>query len=247
LFLNSGYPGGGGWPTYMIKNKVQSSSPEPYALGAEERAVIEKAFVQRKIAPAPRLKVEDNKVAIDHPDEMIGRLLIQNALGTLDAPFMYGLLNQLAVATSGGQAIDEADLNFMVSVIKGIEPRDQVEAMLAAQMAGVHMATMRFIQQLPRIKSLPQQDAVERAINKFARTFTGQMEALKRYRTSGEQKVTVQHVSVSEGGQAIVGNVTQNPRQPAPDNAVTHSKTRPMKTVAEAEAAPEPVERKPRK
>ena len=31
----------------------------------------------------------------------------------------------------------------------------------------------------------------------------------KRYRTGGEQKVTVQHVSVSEGGRAIVGNVTQ--------------------------------------
>ena len=36
-----------------------------------------------------------------------------------------------------------------------------------------------------------------------------QMETLKRYRTGGEQKVTLQHVSVSEGGQAIVGNVTQ--------------------------------------
>jgi hypothetical protein len=41
------------------------------------------------------------------------------------------------------------------------------------------------------------------------RTFIMQMEALKRHRTGGEQKVTVQHVSVSEGGQAIVGNVTQ--------------------------------------
>jgi hypothetical protein len=29
------------------------------------------------------------------------------------------------------------------------------------------------------------------------------MEALKRYRTGGEQKVTVQHVSVNDGGQAI--------------------------------------------
>jgi hypothetical protein len=228
----------------MTKKKVRSSGSQPYAPGAEEREAIEKAFEQRKIAPAPRLKVEDNKVSIDHPDELIGRLLIQNALGTLDAPFMYGLLNQLAVATSGGPTIDQDELNFMVSVIKGIEPRDQVEAMLAAQMAGIHMATMRFIKQLPQIKSLPQQDAAERAINKFARTFVSQMEALKRYRTGGEQKVTVQHVSVSEGGQAIVGNVTQNSPQPAPDNAVTHSKTRPMKTVGEAEMNLDPVERK---
>jgi hypothetical protein len=43
------------------------------------------------------------------------------------------------------------------------------------------------------------------------------MEALKRYRTGGEQKVTVQHLSVGEGGQAIVGNVTQTPAKTAPE------------------------------
>ena len=32
-----------------------------------------------------------------------------------------------------------------------------------------------------------------------------QMEALKRYRMGGEQRVTVQHVTVNDGGQAIVG------------------------------------------
>jgi hypothetical protein len=30
---------------------------------------------------------------------------------------------------------------------------------------------------------------------RIARTFAAQVEALKRYRTGGEQKVTVQHVS----------------------------------------------------
>jgi hypothetical protein len=33
------------------------------------------------------------------------------------------------------------------------------------------------------------------------------MEALKRYRARVEQNVTVQHVSVESGGQAVVGNV----------------------------------------
>jgi glucose dehydrogenase len=41
-----------------------------------------------------------------------------------------------------------------------------------------------------------------------ARTFAAQVEALKRYRTGGEQKVTVQHVTVSDNAQAIVGNVS---------------------------------------
>ncbi len=34
-----------------------------------------------------------------------------------------------------------------------------------------------------------------------------QVDALKRYRTGGQQKVTVEHVTVNDGGQAIVGSV----------------------------------------
>ena len=34
-----------------------------------------------------------------------------------------------------------------------------------------------------------------------------QMEALKRYRTGGQQRVIVEHVTVNAGGQAIVGTV----------------------------------------
>jgi hypothetical protein len=170
----------------MAKRKAKSTAPAAkYSPKPEERAAIEKAFEERKIAPAPRLKVENNTITIDHPDKAIGQLLMQNALGTLDAAFMLGLLKQLAKATSGGSNVDEADLNFMVSFLKGIEPRDQLESTLAAQMATVHMALMKFINQLPRIETLPQQDSAERAINKFARTFAAQMEALKRYRTGG--------------------------------------------------------------
>jgi hypothetical protein len=47
----------------------------------------------------------------------------------------------------------------------------------------------------------------ERAFNKLTRTFSIQMETLKRYRARAEQNITVQNVSVESGGQAVVGNV----------------------------------------
>jgi hypothetical protein len=59
---------------------------------------------------------------------------------------------------------------------------------------------------------------VERALNRLARTFTAQIEALDRHRTGGAQTVSVQNLSI-RGGQAIVGNVTQAPRQSAPNEA----------------------------
>jgi len=79
--------------------------------------------------------------------------------------------------------------------------------MLAAQMAVVQMATMTFARRLAQVDTITQQDSAERAFNKLARTFTVQVATLKKYRTGGQQKVPVEHVTVNEGGQAIVGNV----------------------------------------
>ena len=70
------------------------------------------------------------------------------------------------------------------------------------------MATMTFARRLANVETIPQQDSAERALNKLARTFTTQIEALKRYRSTAQQKVTVEHVTVQAGGQAIVGNVS---------------------------------------
>lgn len=85
--------------------------------------------------------------------------------------------------------------------------------MLATQMAAAHMLTMTFARRLNHVDNIPQQDSASNAINKLMRTFATQVEALKRYRTGGEQRVTVQHVNVSDGGQAIVGDVLATPRR----------------------------------
>jgi hypothetical protein len=42
---------------------------------------------------------------------------------------------------------------------------------------------------------------------KLTRAFTQAIEVLNRYRGKGQQKVTVEHVTVNAGGQAIVGMV----------------------------------------
>jgi len=43
--------------------------------------------------------------------------------------------------------------------------------------------------------------------NKLSRTYASLLEALNRHRGKGQQKVTVEHVHVHAGGQAIVGAV----------------------------------------
>lgn len=133
---------------------------------------------------------------------------LRKTFGSDDIQFAEGIMNQLVNVASKGQAIDEKGMGFVQSVVVGIEPRDQLETMLAAQMAAVHNATMTFARRLAHVDNIQQQDSASRAFNQLARTFTAQVEALKRYRTGGQQHVTVKHVTVNDSGQAIVGNVS---------------------------------------
>jgi len=73
-------------------------------------------------------------------------------------------VNQLAGAS--GRGVDLDDINFMLSVLKGIKPQNQVETMLAAQMPAVHMQAMRLMRQLALSETLQHQDSAERALNK---------------------------------------------------------------------------------
>jgi len=228
------------------KKRKSDAGKSSYQPSAQEQTAIRKFFDRRAGETAPRMKVLNDgaipKISPDHPEGVIGRVLLMEALGGADLDFGNGLIDQLANAGSQGGQINERGLNFMLSVVKGIHPKDQIEAMLAAQMAAVHMATMTFARRLQHVDNIPQQDSAERAFNKLARTYATQMEALKRYRTGGEQKVTVQHVSVQEGGQAIVGNVTQSPRETAPEKvaasppALTDARTAPMPIIEEDKA-----------
>ena len=138
---------------------------------------------------------------------VVAREDVMLVLGTSSQEFMDGVLRQLANAVSPGKDADEEAINFALAVIAGIEPKDELETMLAMQMVAIHLATMTFTRRLAHVETLDQQHGSERALNKLARTFAMQLEALKRYRTGGEQKVVVQHVNVNEGGQAIVGTV----------------------------------------
>jgi hypothetical protein len=221
---------------------------KPYEPTKREKSALE-AFDnrQRRQKPAPRLKmISTNESAtdikLDHPDQAVGSKLLLEATGTTDANFLAGLIQQLADVGRSGKGVDEGGLNFMLSIVKDIQPRDQVEAMLAAQMAAVHNATMTFARRLNHVENIPQQDSAERAFNKLARTFTSQMEALKRYRSEGQQKILVQHTTTVNADQAVV--TTGNPLttgNPTPSPALLTAGTEKPMPIIDGKAEPEPV------
>jgi hypothetical protein len=165
---------------------------------------------QTTAATSPRLKLSSGDIAIDHPDLEQGEQLMSNAFGVSDRDAMYGLLRQLVRASTKGRKPDVVNLAFMMSMVESIKPRDSVEAMLVTQMVSVHVMAMRCAHQFANEQDIARQESAARALGRLARTFPAQIEALNRYRNNREPAVTVQNLSVGDGGRAIVGNVTQH-------------------------------------
>ena len=92
--------------------------------------------------------------------------------------------------------------------LAGIGPKDELEGMMAAQLLAAHNTTMECY----RRAMLEEQTVEGRRENlnqasKLSRTWATLLEALNKHRGKGQQKVTVEHVHVHSGGQAVVGNV----------------------------------------
>ena len=118
-----------------------------------------------------------------------------------------GVVAQSASLGSTTEELDSGATNFVLGFVHAMEPKDAAETLLLTQMAATHQATMSLAKALNRNKMLAQQEVATKGLNKLARTFTAQMETLKRYRSKGKQIVRVERVNVLEGGQAIVGEV----------------------------------------
>jgi len=121
----------------------------------------------------------------------------------------------VGVVTNGGEH-DLQNLTWALATVLGIGPKDELEGLLAAQMIGVHNLAMKFLARATlEGQTFEGTDAnVNRAV-RLLRTFTSQMEALNRHRGKVSQQMVVENVNVNDGGQAIVGPVSDARRRKA--------------------------------
>jgi hypothetical protein len=108
----------------------------------------------------------------------------------------------------------------VVAALQGAAPRDELEGMLAGQLVGMHNAAMEFLRRAlnPEIHPDVRRDFMNLA-TKASRTYEMLMKTLDRRRGSGNQHIRVEHVTVNEGGQAIVGVINRAEHHPAEAHA----------------------------
>jgi hypothetical protein len=143
--------------------------------------------------PVQLVNVVNDKIAIAGGEE--GERRLMQAVGSKSPAFMRGILVQLAEACSKDRKPNAGGLKLMLSIVTAIKPQDQIEALLAVQMATTHVMAMRFANYIVSSDTIIQQDSGERILNKLLRTFPMQMEALYRYRTLEAQRVGARHES----------------------------------------------------
>ena len=101
-------------------------------------------------------------------------------------------------------AYDARVLDMAVDAANSIDARNSLEKMLAHQMAACHDQAMTLLS-LAFDKKDPVD--IQRLINASARlmkTYNEGLQTFQKLRTGGRQEVIVQHVHVTDGGQAVV-------------------------------------------
>lgn len=75
-------------------------------------------------------------------------------LATCDPAFKSGLTGQVARIRAQGVRIDDGASNFLLSVVRAVEPRDELETVLAVQKGAIHQATMKMARSLSHVTNI---------------------------------------------------------------------------------------------
>ena len=165
-------------------------------------------------SPPARIRIEgiqENVVSFASPGPAydVWRKQLKAAFGTVSDAFVDMALHHLErAARMPGAGPSNMAINGAIAMIVARAPRDEVEAALAVQMACTHMVMMVMRARVGGGHGGPHRlPGMASAIAKLTRAYCTQVETYRRLRGGVEQKITVQHVTVNEGGQAIVGAV----------------------------------------
>ena len=147
--------------------------------------------------------------------------IIAEATGTEEPYLQQQLINQVCDAIWLPENLGEKErairVNSAISMLQSIKPADGVEGMLATQMVATHNAAMEclFRAMIPEI-SIQGRDQSLKHATKLLSIFSRQIEVLNKHRGKGQQKMTIEHVNVESGGQAMVGHIEAGNADGAP-------------------------------
>ena len=136
-----------------------------------------------------------------HSDERILDLQLAEAFGTRSRPVIHTFLRHLEALCSEQWwdedshqwRMNEQTFNMVLTLVSAVKPKNELEAALAAQMAAVHLLTMKVT---ARAIKYDHDTRMAATAGKLARTFAMQMETLQGMR--GKRRTSRQTIKVTK-------------------------------------------------
>ena len=159
-----------------------------------------------RLAKRSRIKKQPD-FTIETPSPAV----LKEATGSDQPDVQQQLINQVCRALWMPEGLGEVEkltrIQSAISSLQGIKPTDEIEGMLAVQMVGTHNAVMDCLgRAMIEGQTFAGRDLNLKHAAKLLAIFSRQIEVLDKHRGKGQQKVTVEHVHVEAGGQAMVGH-----------------------------------------
>lgn len=194
------------------KRKAAADSTDAQLARRLSRA---KAEVAKQVRPAPAPAAQPRKVQEVSPEQTTTPCMREiggSSYGIWNDALLHRTMMTASRLVPDGE--DPAGVNKRSASIAGLglrsfRPADPVQAMIAAQAVGLHLATMECLRlamanvQHPDVASKLRKDAAN-----LSRAMIETTEALQRRKGKGRQTIRVEKVTVEAGAQAIVGDVT---------------------------------------
>ena len=136
--------------------------------------------------------------------------IMEEATGAKELHLQERLMNLVyeTLWTPDGLSDDErlARTASAISLLQDIKPSGAIESMLATQMVATHHAAMDcFRRAIVRDQTVEGRDQNLKHAEKLLSIYSRQIEVLDKHRGKGQQKMTVKHVYIEAGAQAVVG------------------------------------------
>ena len=97
-----------------------------------------------------------------------------------------------------------------IDAAESIQAQNSLEKMLAHQMAAADKHSLNLMAKIPRAADNLEALRITNASVRLMLAYQDGMRLLQKLRSGGRQVVIVQHVQVSEGGQAVIAGGVQN-------------------------------------
>ena len=156
-------------------------------------------------------QVKTNLEISQEPNSPVMRLIKETGIEGIALDVIKGIMSPLinlirSQANSDSSSGFNSEFNKSITLITASDPKNQLELMLATQLAMTHITLGKSARLLDQnYKDVQTINTLGNLYTRLSRLGIDQMNTLERMKGKGQQKIIVEKVNIEAGGKAAIG------------------------------------------